>query len=286
MSLHKTKSLNKGEKKLMKKTAITVFCVLSLFIIAFAGSAVAYNPAFQHILYNGAAAPTVDGTYAVDSEWIESGTQTFGTDGIFRDYWVMDPNLLCLLIETGDTTNDAGDYWIICWDSTDEGGATEPDAGPAPKTNDYQLKVTGHGASATVQWFKGTGTAWSTTPLTAPEGLHQIAQSFSVTPKIGTLHAVLEMAISKMDTTFGAPLMGYNWATYIGYYDATTATLQSWPPTPASADVPDSWGYIYYDMGANPTPDIPESITITVMLALSTIAVAVSTRYFRKNQKR
>jgi hypothetical protein len=260
----------------MKKTGIAIFCVLSLLVLAlsFVENAVAYNAAFEHILYNGAAAPTVDGTYSLDGEWVESGTQTFGTNGIFRDYWVMDPNLLCLLIETGDTTNDAGDYWVICWDSTDEGGATEPDGGTAPQTNDYQLKVTGHGTSATVQWFKGTGSAWSTTPSTPAEGVLEQAQTFSVTPKIGVPHAVLEMAILKMDTSMGAPLMGYTWATYIGYYDASTATLQSWPPAPASANVPDSWGYIPYDMGANPTPDIPEGIGFVVMLAVSSVAAA------------
>jgi hypothetical protein len=270
----------------MKKIGTAIFCLLSIFVIVFAGNAAAYNAAFEHILYAGDVPPTVDGTYGISDEWVVSGTQTFGTNGIFRDYWVMDPNLLCLLIETADNTNDAGDYWVVCWDSTDDGGATEPDGGPSPKTNDYKLVVTGHGASATVQWFKGTGTAWSTTPSTPAEGVLEEAQQLApYTPKIGTPHYVLEMAISKMDTSMGAPLMGYTWATYIAYYDESTATLQSWPPAPASADVPDSWGYVTYDMGANPTPDVPEGITIGIMLSLSTLAVIVSTRYFRKLSK-
>ena len=268
----------------MKKIGIAIFCLLSLLVIAFAGSAVAYDPAYEHVLYAGDVPPaSIDGTYDIGDEWVVSGTQTFGTDGIFRDFWVMDPNLLCLLIETGDSTDDAGDYWVVCWDSTDEGGAAEPDGGAAPKTNDYQLKVTGHGSSATTQFFKGTGSAWDTTPLTGWEGLHQIVQQLApYTPKIGTPHYVLEMGIQKMDTTFGTPLMGYTWATYIAYYDASTATLQSWPPAPASADVPDTWGFVGYDMAANPEPDVPESIAIGVMLALSTVAVVVSMRYFRK----
>jgi hypothetical protein len=267
----------------MKKTSLAAFCMLSLLVLSLAGTALAYNDAFVHSLYQGDASPTVDGTYSPNGEWDPSGTEAFGTDGIFRDYWVMDPNLLCLLIETGDTTNDAGDYWIVCWDSTDEGGANEPDGGAAPKTNDYQLKVTGHGPSATVEWLQGTGSAWGTTPLTAPEGVHQIANSMSVTPKIGTLHAVLEMAISKMDATFGAPLMGYTWATYIAYYDASTATTQSWPPAPASATNPDSWGYVQYEMEPNPEPDIPEGIGLAVMLSVSAIVVAAAV-LFRKRQ--
>jgi len=258
----------------MKKTGIAVFCVLSLLVLSLVGSAVAYNAAFEHTLYQGDAAPTVDGTYSPNGEWDPSGTQTFGTNGIFRDYWVMDPNLLCLLIETADTTDDAGDYWVICWDSTEAGGGEPPDGGSQPKTNDYKLVVTGHGASATVKWYKGTGTGWSTTPVTPTEGVLVQAQTFSVTPKIGVPHAVLEMAIAKLDDSLGTPLMGYTWATYIAYYDASTATLQSWPPAPASADVPDSWGYIPYEMGANPTPDIPEAISIVVMLAVSSVAVS------------
>jgi hypothetical protein len=122
----------------------------------------------------------------------------------------------CLLIETADGTNDAGDHWVICWDSTESGGTTEPDGGPSPKTNDYKLVVTGHGASATVQWFKGTGTGWSTTPVTPAEGVLLQAQSLApYTPKIGTPHYVLEMAIAKLDDSLGTPLMGYTWATYI-----------------------------------------------------------------------
>jgi hypothetical protein len=81
------------------------------------------------------------------------------------------------------------------------------------------------------------------------------------------------------------PLMGYIWATYIGYYDESTATTQSWPPSPASADVPDSWGFIPYETGANPTPDVPEGLTLGVMLVLSSVAAVVSIRYFRKPRK-
>ena len=74
--------------------------VLSLLVLAFVGTASAPNYAIEHYLWQGEMEPTVDGTYSPNGEWDPSGTQTFGTDGIFRDYWVMDPNLLCLLIET------------------------------------------------------------------------------------------------------------------------------------------------------------------------------------------
>ena len=274
----------KEKKETMKKIGIAIFSVLAISVLAFAGTVTAPNYDMEHYLYQGEIEPTVDGTYSPNGEWDASGTQAFGTDGIFRDYWVMDPNLLCLLIETGDTTNDAGDYWVICWDSTYDGGGTEPDGGAAPQTNDNKLVVTGHGGSATVQWYQGTGTAWATHAGPAAGVLEQ-AQTFSVTPKIGTAHAVLEMYMYKMDLLGDVPLMGYTWGTYIGYYDATTETLQAWPPTPATADVPDSWGFIPYESAPNPVPDIPEGITVGVMLLISTIAVIVGMRFYRKQPK-
>jgi len=36
----------------MKKTGTVIFCLLVLFVLAFAGSAEAYNADYTHILYN------------------------------------------------------------------------------------------------------------------------------------------------------------------------------------------------------------------------------------------
>ena len=261
----------------MKKIGIVIFCMLSLFALGLAGSATAYNATYTHTNYLSSTIPTIDGTYAQGDEYLASGTQTFGANGIFRDEWVMTPTTANLLIETADGTDDAGDQWVICFDSTEAGGATQPDGGAAPKVNDFKVVVTGHGASATVQWFKGTGTAWAA--ATAPSAaIANIAQSLAAyTPKIGTPHYVLEMQIDKTDTTaFGMVIMGYNWAQYVSYYDAHAGGygLQSWPPAPASPDVPDGWGYIVYEFGANPTPDVPEGIGLVVMLAVSSVAAA------------
>jgi hypothetical protein len=273
----------------MKKIGIATFCMLSLFALSLIGFAGAYNATYTHTNYLSSTTPTIDGTYDQGADWLESGTQTFGTNGIFRDEWVMTPTTANLLIETTDGTNDAGDHWVVCFDSTDAGGATEPDGGAAPQTNDFKVVVTGHDASATVQWFRGTGTAWAAA-ATPSAAIVKMAQSLApYTPKIGTPHYVLEMSIDKTDTTaFGIVIMGYNWAQYVSYYDAHAGGngLQSWPPasaTPAgSPDVPNSWGYIVYAFAANGTPDLPEGLTIGVMLALSSAAVIISTRYFKK----
>lgn len=272
----------------MKKISIAVFCVLSLFALSLVGNARAYNSAYTHILYAASNPPTIDGTYAQGDEWLASGTQTFGTNGIFRDQWTMSPNLACLLIETADGTNDAGDQWVICYDSTESGGATEPDGGPKPTTFDYKLVITGHGAAATVQWYKGNGASWVTT--SAVGGLTQAQTLSPYTPKIGTPHYVLELYIDKADTSLGSVPMGYNWAQFVSYYDAHDGGygLQQWPPAsatpPGSPDVPDSWGYITYDMAANPTPDVPEGIGFVVMLAISSVAAA-GAALLRKRQR-
>ena len=258
----------------MKKTSIVIFCLPLLFALTLAGNAGAYNADYTHTIYASDYIPIIDGTYIMDDEWVASGTEYFGDNGIFRDEWTMSPNYACLLIETTDATNDAGDYWVICYDSTAEGTTTEPDGGPAPTEYDYKLVVTGHGTSATVEWFKGTGSGW--TSVTPSETLCQLNQSLTETPKIETEHYVLELAIDKSDTSLGSYPMGYNWAQYVAYYDAHQGGngLQQWPPTPASADVPDSWGYIIYEMAMNPEPDIPETTGFIVMLTLSSVAVA------------
>ena len=36
-----------------------------------------------HTLYQSESPPTVDGTYALGAEWLASGVETFGTNGIF-----------------------------------------------------------------------------------------------------------------------------------------------------------------------------------------------------------
>ncbi len=284
----KKKVQNKGERELVKKLRTATFCILLIFVLSLIGSAAAYNAAFTHTIYQADAPPTIDGTYALGSEWIASLGTHIGTNGVWRDEWTMSPNFACLLIEPADTTNDPGDYWVVCYDSTAEGGETPPDGGTAPKSNDYKLVVTGHGAIATVQWFKGTGTGW--TSATPSASLLTQAQSLSSTPLISAPHYVLELYIDKADTSLGTVPMGYNWAQYVAYYDAHAGGygLQSWPPAsatpPGSPDVPDSWGYIPYAMGANPTPDIPESLSIIAIISVSTVAIAGS-MFLRRRQR-
>ena len=261
----------------MKKIGISVFCLLMLSVLALAGTASAYNADYTHTLYNSGFVPTIDGTYIVDDEWLSSGKEEFGDGAAFHDQWVMDPNLLCLIVEVTDDTNDAGDKLTICFDGTVDGGMTEPDGGTNPTEYDKKLEVTGHGGSATVQWFVGDGSGWVVSN-DANESMLDLAQDLVSTPTIEADHYVYEMNILKMDTSLGSPLVGYTWAEFISYYDEDTEETQQWPPadaTPAgSPDVPDSWGYIMYDTGPNPNLTIPETTGFAAMLTLSSVAAA------------
>jgi hypothetical protein len=265
----------------MKKVGIIIFGLLSIFLLSLAGSVAAYNAEFTATCFAGVA-PTIDGQYAAGEEWGSAGTTSFGTNGQFKTQWCMSPSVYAsFLIETTDTTNDAGDYWVICFDATEDGGMTEPDGGSAPQANDFKLVITGHD-SPTVQWYKGTGTAW--TPIT-PVGFDNTAifnqaQSLSASPMSSTPHYIWEMSIDKTNTEgLGITPMGYNWAQYIAYYDAHAggAGLQAWPPTPASDTNPDSWGYVPYS-----SDPVPESLSIVLVIALSSVAVIAGSVLLRK----
>ncbi len=276
-----------GEMKKMKKTRIAIFCVLSLLMMAVAGNALGYNAAYTHSNYMSSTVPTFNGQYAIGDEWVASATQAFGTNGWFRDEWTMTPTMACILIETTDNTDDAGDYWVVCFDSTAAGVETPPNGGAAPQTDDYKVVVTGH--PGTVQWYKGTGTGW--TPITGLSATNfQWGTSLSSSPKIGTPHYILEMGIEKTNTELGTVPMGYNWAQYVAYYDAHAGGngLQSWPPAsatpPGSPDVPDSWGYIGYVFAAADAPDWPEGIGFGVMVLMSSVAIVAGTVYIRKRK--
>ena len=156
----------------MKKTVIVTLSVLSLLMLSLVGIATAYNDTYTHYLYQQEGdPPTLDGTYIVDADWLPSGPAYFDSSNTtgFHDYWVMTPNLYCCLIDVADNTTNAADKLIICFDGTADGGDTQPDGGPDPTAYDKKVETTGHGGSATVQWFVGDGSGWVTaTPSVEP----------------------------------------------------------------------------------------------------------------------
>ena len=266
----------------MKKRGIVIIGMLLLFVLAFAGTVSAFDDAYTHIMYNSEFVPVIDGTYIVDDDWLSSGKESFGDGAAFHDQWVMDPNLYCLIVEVTDATDDAGDKLTICFDGTIDGGAVEPDGGPNPTEYDKKMEVTGHGGSATVEWFVGDGSGWAASSVDDSVFL-EFVQDLVSTPTIEADHYVYEMNIMKMDASLGSPLVGYTWAQFVSYYDASADETQQWPPA-ASPDVPDGWGYIAYDMGPNPDVTIPEATGFAVMLGVSSVA-ATGALLLRKRRK-
>jgi len=150
-----------------------------------------------------------------------------------------------ILIEIlNDNTNDAEDYWQICFDGNADGGT-------APQIDDLRIDIVGH---STVTWYKGTGTGW--TAIATPSATQfQWKDSISASPVSSTPHWILELMIEK--TSVG--VVAQFWAR-IAVYDASNseAGVQAWPPT--SRDVPADWGDFLYDSnaipsGLNPTPE-------------------------------
>jgi hypothetical protein len=255
----------------MKKLIGLFVCIFTLSLLLFAGNATAYNSAFTHTDYMGSAMPTLDGKYTTPAEYSAGASLGFGTDGVFRDIWASSGNVFeNFILETMDTTNDPTDSYTICYDSNADGGST-------PKIDDFKIVITGHGASATVAWFKGTGTAWATA-ATPGAAIFDFKESLATSPTSSTPHYMVEAKVDKQDTTaFGAVIIGMNFAMRIAYYDASTGTTQAWPPAPATADNPDSWGYVPYSMEA-----VPESLTLGLVLALSSFAVVAGAVLVRK----
>jgi hypothetical protein len=261
----------------MKKSIIATLCLLLMLAIALAGKAAAYNASYTHTDYSGTTAPTIDGQYTTSTEYSAAASIGFGTDAVYRAFWVTVTNVQeFMIVETMDTTNDAGDYYVICYDSAADGGTT-------PNTDDFKIVITGHGTSATQQWFRGTGTGWSsvTPPATA---VFNFKESLATSPTSTTPHYMVEMTVDKQETaTFGISIIGINYAMRVSYNDTHTGTgtVQAWPPSPATDDIPDGWGYMPADLSGS----VPESFSIIIIVALSSIAIVAGSVLLRKHTK-
>jgi hypothetical protein len=265
----------------LKKSKIATLCILSLLAIAFAGKAAAYNSSFTHTDYQGTNAPTIDGQYTGGSaEYSAAAAVGFGTDAVYRAFWVIVTNVQeFMIIETMDTTNDPNDYYVICYDSAADGTGQNP-----PQTDDFKIVITGHGTSATQQWYRGTGTTWSSVaaPATA---VFNFKESLATSPTSTTPHYMVEMTVDKQDTaTFGISIIGINYAMRVSYNDTNTGsgTVQAWPPSPATDDIPDGWGYMPADISGG---TVPEGFSIVIIVALSSIAIVTGSVLLRKHAK-
>jgi hypothetical protein len=235
----------------------------SLLVIVNVGTAKATEAGYTIIEYFAANPVTVDGKWTTADEWLDAPNMTISPTAKWEYKIDYTAGILAMsfLIEFADNTNDAGDSWQICIDGSQDGGT-------APQADDVKFEIEGH---TTLTCFVGTGTAWAPT---TPTGVTWKDSLVASSPNDNSPHYVLEVQIDKSTYGWGAnpPPHGVR----VACYDASNATQgwQSWPPTPETN--PSRWGSISV---------IPEGLTVGVMLLLSTIAVIVSLRYFRKRPR-
>jgi hypothetical protein len=263
----------------MKKMILAILAVIAVFSICFAGIVSAAKEGYGFTIGGAESVdPTFNGAVAA-GEWDTDSYQDWLYNGwtkstsFFRDKWGTAPAICeCWCIEVlTDTTNDAGDYIKFSVDCG-SGFSTPPVGGAAPSATAWQLTVTGHPGTVTMQ--QGTGTAWGAWAAPVSGTDYNVATSIAASPSSATAHWIIEIYLDK-GTAGGVLAMGYNNNARLEAYDASTGQTLMWPPL-SSANVPDTYG------AGTTGAVVPEGLTIGVMVALSTIAVIVGTRYFKK----
>ena len=251
----------------MRKIVSIAFCMLLLSsLLLTVGTAMAFTAGYEQVEYFAVEAITVDGKWTTTTEWSAGQVRSMNTPQTALFVYLMDASGAyspSILVEFADSTPDAGDIIQVCMN----GGV---DAS-TPTADDFKIEIQGR---TTKKVYQGTGTGWaeSTTAAAAVQGTATVTTSAHDPAN----HVVAEIMIDKGTlAAWGAnpPPEGFR----VACYDASSDTWLSWPPA-SSADNPSTWGLINgYDM--NPYPEV---LTISVMLALSTVAAVVGIRYFRK----
>jgi hypothetical protein len=258
----------------MKKAILAAFSIIAICSLCLAGTVIAAKAGYGFSIAEGASV-TIDGAVSPATEWDDSYKDFLYsgwtmTTSFFRAKWDMTPNENWLIEILTDTTNDAGDFFQLSYDTLQDGAA-------APQADDFLINYTGHTAAG-LKVYIGTGTGWATSSAVVGTDV-VVSTSIAASPASATPHWIIEIQISKLGTF----AMQYNGNPRVAAYDASNpaAGVLMWPPM-SSADVPDTYGTGTTDMSGTP---IPEGLTIGVMVALSSVAVIVSTSYFRKQPK-
>jgi hypothetical protein len=254
------------------KRKISILMLCSLLLITTVGTVMAGNPDYSILEYAAIGTATVDGTWTSDDEWTDtpvtdmSGNATgkFGYNIDFGTYgleWVVE--------FFDDDTDDAEDYWQICFDDSNSGGS-------APDSGDFMFEIVGH---TTLTVYQGDGSGWS--EASGAEAEVTWSDTIDSSPWNSTPHWILE--VTESDKTSGvvqipnAPPTGLR----IAAYDASTDTIAAWAPD-SSADVPDTWGLI----GGFSMDPIPEGLNFGVMAVLSSVSLLAGSLYLRKRSKK
>jgi hypothetical protein len=264
----------------MKRAILTALSVMAVCGIILAGTVFAAKEGYGFTIGPGTVDATIDGTVGA-GEWDTDSYKDFLYNGwtmstsFFRDKWGTTP-AICeewLMEFLGDTTNDAGDYFEICVDTALDGGA-------APQVDDFKVNWS---AAQGLKIWQGTGTGWTAfTAATvgtsaASPGDAFAATSIAASAASATPHRIVEIYLDKGASAGGPLAMGLSNNARLAVYDAGTGQTVMWPPY-SSADQPDTYGEGTTDLSTT----VPEGLTIGVMLAVSSVAVAASIRYFKK----
>ena len=252
----------------LKRVVFVSFCVAVLCLTVSAGTVSAYKEGYKHVSYVLKNAVILDGKWTNATEWGEGYPTSFGTNASFRNKWegisIEPPDVWeYIMVESLDSTDDAGDFWQICLDCAFDNAS-------APQADDLMLNITGH---TNASWFVGNGTGW--VPTSTPSNVTW-SNAKDASPTISAQHWVLELRFERL--TLG---MGAYFAMRVAVYDAHAGGfgLQAWPPT--SADVPNDWGLIDFEVLHN----IPEGLSFATVAALMSVAVVTGSICLRRRKK-
>ncbi|NLF87490.1 hypothetical protein GX563_01555 [Candidatus Bathyarchaeota archaeon] len=259
----------------MKRTYLVTLSIALLCILSSTAFASAASAEYGFTNYQAITVPTTDGTHTT-GEWLADSDvpPNLLTTFAFREKWSYPESKIYLhvLIEFfTDNTNDAGDYYQVCYDCSADGGT-------APKSDDVKIEWKGH-STAGYKIYTGTGTGWAAyTGAGAVLGTDVvIAESLSTSPLSSTTHWVVEMKIYRSGI-FDVSGAGYAPLVSLAVYDASNsaAGIQAWPSN--SVDKPDNWA-----VETGTMDNIPESLTVLSVIALSTFAIVTGTVLLRKH---
>jgi hypothetical protein len=169
------------------------------------------------------------------------------------------------LIESADTTDDAGDMWQICI------GVVADET--APQDGQNKIEIVGH---ETLTVYEGDGEDWvevDSAPVTWADNMTISDAPFDYE------HWLVEMIIDKTTIADGAYNAAPPIALRVAMYDETEDLWVAWPPQ-SDADSPGGWGLI-----TGGEASIPDSLSFISVVLLSSVAVAAAVYSVRKRPK-
>ena len=276
---------NSGDLRGMKRNVSVAFCIIvlcSMILLANTGAVKAYQTGYQADDYTLENSVTVDGTWTTNTEWDDAAHYPLGggLNGIFRlKYDAADDlsyvNQYWLIELFSDNTNDAEDYWQICYAAAASFGGV-PVGGTTPQTDCWRFDYKGHAGASSATIYRGDGSGWVPYTSWTWNTDFQVADTISASKLNSTPHWIAEIKVEHIHFTFWPEM----WIR-IAAYDASNgaAGVQACPPA-SSRDAPNDWALLNSVQEA-----IPETLTIGVMVLLSSVAVIVGSRYFRKRSR-